>query len=120
VYAAFVYIRGVTTRRDQRPRGLAFLSALAVGAPLIGAFGAAYGMVDVCIGIANKRPSATLIMLAPGFAEATLCITLGLLAAAIAVVGHRHLEGRLHAPQQAKQHPAQPATPSTHPAHATA
>ena len=92
-YAAFIYVRGLIVRRDERVGGLIFLSALAAGGPLIGAFGAAYGLLDMSIGIANKRPSATLVMLAPGFAEAALCITLGLLAGAVAIVGLRHLTG---------------------------
>lgn len=94
-YAAFVYIRGVIARRDDHIGGLVFLSALAAGGPMIGFFGAAYDLLDICIGIANKRPSATLIMLAPGFAEAGLCACLGLLAGAIAVIGHRHLTGKI-------------------------
>jgi hypothetical protein len=93
-YAAFVYIRGLIARRGQPVGGLVFLSALSAGGPLIGVFGAAYGLLDMSIGIANVRPEATLIVLAPGFAEAMLSISLGLLAGAIATVGHRHLSGR--------------------------
>lgn len=96
-YAAFVYIRGLAARRGQPVGGLVFLSALSVGGPLFGAFAAAYGLLDMSIGIANVRPEATLIMLAPGFAEAMLSISLGLLAGAIATVGHRHLTGRSQA-----------------------
>ena len=119
-YAAFVYIRGVVARRDERAGGLAFLAALAAGGPLIGFFGAAYGLLDMCIGIANKRPSATLIMLAPGYAEAALCVTLGLLAGAIAVIGHRRLKARLDAVDQAAPAVARSAPPSSHPARAIA
>lgn len=93
-YAAFVYLRGVLARRDQRPGGLTFLAALAVGGPLIGLFGAAYGLLDMSIGIANVRPEPSLTVLAPGFAEAALSVALGLLAGAIATIGHRHLTGR--------------------------
>jgi hypothetical protein len=93
-YAAFVYIRGLIARRGQPVGGLVFLSALSAGGPLIGVFGAAYGLLDMSIGIANVRPEATLVVLAPGFAEAMLSISLGLLAGAIATVGHRHLSGR--------------------------
>lgn len=93
-YAAFVYIRGVVARRDQRPAGLVFLSALASGGPLVGFFGAAYGVADMFIGVANVRPTPNLTVLAPGFAEAGFCVTLGLLAGAIGVIGHRHLTGR--------------------------
>jgi hypothetical protein len=108
-YAAFVYIRGVMARRDQQIPGLTFLSALSAGGPMIGLFGASYGLLDMCIGIANKRPSATLIMLAPGYAEAMLCICLGLLAGAVALVGHRHLSGRMLS--AAKASAAAPAAP---------
>jgi hypothetical protein len=94
-YAAFIYIGGVATRRGERPRGLAFLAALAAGGPLIGLFGAAYGILDMCIGIANVRPAPTVTVLAPGYAEAALSVALGLLAGAIAVIGHRHLGMRL-------------------------
>ena len=111
-YAAFVYVRGLVTQRGRPVGGLTFLSALAVGGPLIGLFGAAYGVLDMCIGIANKRPPATLIMLAPGYAEAMLSITLGLLAGAIAVIGHRHLTGRAQA--GALPAPAAPESPATH------
>jgi hypothetical protein len=94
-YAAFLYIGGMATRRGERPRGLAFLAALAGGGPLIGLFGAAYGILDMCIGIANVRPAPTMTVLAPGYAEAALSVSLGLLAGAIAVIGHRHLRARL-------------------------
>jgi hypothetical protein len=111
-YAAFVYIRGVIAPKTERPSGLAFLWALAAGGPLIGLFGASYGLLDMSIGIANTRPEATLTMLAPGYAEAALCVCLGLLAGAIAVIGHRHLTGRLEAAMS-----AQSAAPSATPAH---
>jgi hypothetical protein len=94
VYAAFVYIRGVVAPRDRRPSGLVFLSALASGGPLVGLFAAAYGVADMFVGVANVRPTPSLTVLAPGFAEAGFCVTLGLLAGAIATVGHRHLTGR--------------------------
>nr|MEA2798456.1 hypothetical protein [Phenylobacterium sp.] len=119
-YAAFVYIRRIVARRDERAGGLAFLAALAAGGPLIGFFGAAYGLLDMCIGIANTRPSATLVMLAPGYAEAALCAALGLLAGAIAVIGHRHLNARLDAVGEAAPATARDAPSSSHPARAIA
>ena len=119
-YAAFVYIRGIVARRDERAGGPTFLAALAAGGPLVGFFGATYGLLDMCIGIANKRPSATLVMLAPGFAEAALCAALGLLAGAIAVIGHRHLKARLDAVSEAAPAAARGAPSSSHPARAIA
>jgi hypothetical protein len=111
-YAAVVYLRGVLARRDQRPGGMAFLSALAAGGPLIGLFGAAYGLLDMSIGIANVRPEPTLTVLAPGFAEAALSVALGLLAGAIAVIGHRHLTARRQGDAAARS--AAAADPSAH------
>lgn len=111
-YGAFVYIRGVIARGDQRPEGLTFLSALAAGGPLFGLFGAAYGLLDMSIGIANVRPSPSVTELAPGFAEAGLSVALGLLAGAIGVVGYRHLTGRTQSAAVAA-----PAAPEASPAH---
>jgi len=93
-YAAFVYVRGAVASRDRRPQGLVFLWALASGGPLVGLFGAAYGVADMFIGVANVRPTPSLTVLAPGFAEAGFCVTFGLLAGAIGVIGHRHLTDR--------------------------
>jgi len=107
-YAAFVYIRGVISRRGERPSGLAFLAALASGGPLIGLFGATYGLLDMCIGIANVQPSPSVAVLAPGYAEAALSVTLGLLAGAVAVIGHRHLQARLDTPTQSEPAVAAP------------
>lgn len=76
-------------------RGLGFLSALGAGGPLIGFFGSAYTLLHSFIGLSNVRPAPTLSVLAPGFAEATLCAALGLLAAAIATIGHRHIQSKL-------------------------
>jgi hypothetical protein len=96
-YAAFVYIRGVLAHRNEPARGLGFLAALASGGPLLGLLGAAYGLLDMCIGIANVQPAPSVTTLAPGYAEAALSVTLGLLAGAIGVIGHRHLKVRLEA-----------------------
>lgn len=111
-YAAFVYIAGLAARRSERPRGLTFLAALAAGGPLIGLFGAAYGILDMCIGIANVRPAPSVTVLAPGYAEAALSVTLGLLAGAVAVIGHRHLMARLEPLPQSDLAAAPSARPS--------
>ena len=85
--------------RGQAGRGLiggvAFLSAVGAAGPLVGGFGAAYVLLNGFIGIANIRPEPTLSIMAPGFAEAAASIALGLLAAAIGVIGHRHLQARV-------------------------
>ena len=87
-----------TTRPGRRAGlALAWLSAIAAGAPMLGLAAAAYGLMDACIGLANVRPVPTLSILAPGLAEAFFCIMLGALAAAVARVGVNHLKGRLSA-----------------------
>lgn len=68
--------------------------ARSAGVPL-GFLGAAYVMFSSFLGISNVRPAPSLTVLAPGLAEATLAIVLGLLATTVAVVCERHLEGRI-------------------------
>lgn len=86
-------------RMDGAPSAMAYLSAVGAAAPLLGFFGAIYGLLDMFVGIANVRPTPSLSILAPGLAEAGLCASLGLLAAAVAVIGHHHLKARLEAVQ---------------------
>lgn len=64
------------------------------GVPL-GCLAAAYVMFSSFLGISNVRPAPSLTVVAPGLAEATLAIMLGLLATTVAVVCERHLEGRI-------------------------
>ncbi len=65
------------------------------GAAPLGALAASYGVVLLFIGIANVRPSPSLGVLAPGFAEAFLALALGFGATAVAAVCERHLEARI-------------------------
>ena len=65
------------------------------GAIPLGFLTAAYVLFSGFLGIANVRPTPTLTIMAPGFAEAMLAIMLGLLASAVAVICERHLEGRV-------------------------
>ena len=90
-------VRLAWRRSDSGARAMAYLSAQAAAAPLFGLFGMTYGLITICIGITNKRPGPTLMALAPGLAEALLALGLGILAAAIATVAHRHLKARLEA-----------------------
>lgn len=94
-----VWIGQLAPGRRGSPRGEAVLSAILVAAPLFGLTAAAYGLLDMSIGIANVRPSPDLTVLAPGFAEASLCILLGLLAASLAAAFRAHL--RLSGPRPA-------------------
>jgi hypothetical protein len=65
------------------------------GATPLGFLTAAYVLFSGFLGIANVRPTPTLTIMAPGFAEAMLAIMLGLLASVVAVICERHLEGRV-------------------------
>lgn len=61
----------------------------------MGCLTASYVLFASFIGLANVRPTPSMGVVAPGLAEATLAILLGLLAATVAVVAERHLEGRM-------------------------
>lgn len=74
---------------------LARLRIVRSGATPLGLLIAAYGMFAGFIGTANIRPAPDLTIFAPGLAEATLAIMLGLLATTVAIVCERHLEGRI-------------------------
>jgi hypothetical protein len=87
-------VQQVRLRGSQPPSpegGLAFLSALAATAPLLGATIAAYDLLKVCLGLVNMRPTPDLVMIAPAFAEAAMAVFLGLLAAAVASAARGHL-----------------------------
>jgi hypothetical protein len=65
------------------------------GATPLGFVTASYVLFAGFLGISNVRPTPSLTVMAPGFAEATLAIMLGLLASALAVICERHLEARI-------------------------
>jgi hypothetical protein len=90
IAAVVVWVLQLTGRRDPT-RTENVLSAVLTAAPLFGLTAAAYGLMDMSIGIANVRPAPDLTILAPGFAEAGLCILLGLLAASLAAAFRAHL-----------------------------
>lgn len=85
-------IQGDRADPARRARRLAMLSAIAASAPLLGLTAAAYTVLNCFIGIANVRPSPDLATLAPGLAEATMSVMLGLLAAALAAGARRVLD----------------------------
>ncbi|HEY3948448.1 MotA/TolQ/ExbB proton channel family protein [Phenylobacterium sp.] len=102
LFAAIVGAAALWVAQASRPgpragSALAWLEAIASGAPMLGLAAAAYGLMDACIGIANVRPVPSLSIIAPGLAEALFCIMLGCLASAIANVGGKHLKARLQA-----------------------
>ena len=65
------------------------------GAAPLGFLAASYTLFSGFLGMANVRPTPTLAVLAPGWAEAAMAVMLGLLATFVAVVCERHLEGRI-------------------------
>ena len=91
IAAVATYVTQLAQGRRDATRGEALLSAVLVAAPLFGLTAAAYDLMDMSIGIANVRPTPDLTVLAPGFAEAGLCILLGLLAASLAAAFRAHL-----------------------------
>ncbi|PZQ59239.1 MAG: hypothetical protein DI570_16390 [Phenylobacterium zucineum] len=66
----------------------------AAGTPL-GALTAAYVLLSGFIGIANVRPTPSMAVMAPGWAEAALAVMLGLLATTVGVLCERHLEAQI-------------------------
>ncbi len=75
--------------------GSAFLSGLRLGGPVIGGLGACSSMLMMTLGVANTPVEVTLKMMAPGFAEAFLQISLGFLAGAVAVFANWAVESRI-------------------------
>ena len=74
--------------------GSTFLSALRLGAPLLGLLGAAFNALMMFIGLSNMGPQP-LNVLAPGLAEASFLLVLGLIVGVVAVVGHWIVEARV-------------------------
>ena len=75
--------------------GSAYLSALRLGAPLLGLLGAAYVALFTFIGVSNSPTPVPFGVLAPGLAEAVLVLVLGLFAGAVAVALHWAVEARI-------------------------
>lgn len=75
--------------------GSAFVSALRLGGPLVGLLGAAFVLLNGFMGIANAGQSVPMAVLAPGFAEATLLVFLGLFAGVVGVICHGLIEARI-------------------------
>jgi len=74
--------------------GSTFLSALRLGAPLLGLLGAAYNLLMIFIGLSNMGPQPFNV-LAPGFAEAAFLLMLGLIVGVVAVICHWIIEARV-------------------------
>jgi biopolymer transport protein ExbB/TolQ len=81
--------------RSKLAGGSAFISGLRVGGPLAGFLGAAWGGLNMAIGLANLAEPVPVNVLAHGWAEAMFLIVLGLLCGAVAVICHWAIEARI-------------------------
>jgi len=75
---------------DQLQRGLPVLATVGSTAPFIGLFGTVFGIMHAFIQIAEQQ-NTSLVVVAPGIAEALLATGLGLLAAIPAVIFYNKL-----------------------------
>lgn len=74
--------------------GSTYLSALRLGAPLLGLLGAAFNSLMMFVALANFGPQP-INVLAPGFAEAAFLLLLGLIVGVVAVICHWAVEARV-------------------------
>lgn len=75
--------------------GSAFLAALRLGGPLVGLLGASLNALWSFIAIASVGATPPLAVLAPGLAEATLLLTLGLAVGIVAVICNWIVDARI-------------------------
>lgn len=95
IAAIAIWVQQLMRLKKGVPVHTAFLKGLAAAGPLLGLYGAVYGLLNSFLGISNIRPAPTLTVVAPGIAEALLCFGIGLFAAWIAVLCRWQLEGRV-------------------------
>ena len=74
--------------------GSAYLSALRLGAPLLGLLGAAFNGLMMFGALAKFGPQP-INVLAPGLAEATFLVVMGLLVGVVGVICHWVVEARV-------------------------
>jgi biopolymer transport protein TolQ len=79
-------------------RHVGFLATAGSVSPFIGLMGTVWGVMSAFLSI-GAQGSASLVVVAPGIAEALITTVAGLAAAIPAVVGYNHLLGRLRAIQ---------------------
>ena len=74
---------------------LGWLKLIRSSGVFLGLLTASFILLWSFIGISNVRPTPSLTVMAPGFAEAALAIMLGLLASTAAVICERRLEAQM-------------------------
>ncbi len=83
---------GIDREMDRLERYLGLLATVGSTAPFIGLFGTVWGIMNAFTAIAVQRDTS-LIVVAPGIAEALFATALGLLAAIPAVIAYNKLSG---------------------------
>ncbi|MDP7666928.1 MAG: protein TolQ [Rhodospirillales bacterium] len=84
----------VTREMDRVERYMTFLASTGATAPFVGLFGTVWGIMNSFQSIAMSK-STSLVVVAPGIAEALFATALGLLAAIPAVVAYNKLSKEL-------------------------
>lgn len=93
IAAVVVAVRKVASGRHLTG-GSAYLSALRLGAPLLGLLGAAFNGLMMFVALAKFGPQPINVM-APGLAEATFLVVMGLIVGVVAVICHWAVEARV-------------------------
>ena len=86
--------RAVNEETATLERHVGFLATTGSVSPFIGLMGTVWGVMTAFLNI-GAQGSASLVVVAPGIAEALIATVAGLAAAIPAVVGYNHLIGRL-------------------------
>ena len=94
--------RCATDETARLERHVGFLATTGSVAPFIGLLGTVWGVMSAFLNI-GAQGSASLVVVAPGIAEALIATVAGLAAAIPAVVGYNHCLGRLREIGQSTQ-----------------
>ena len=86
--------RTATEETAELEKRVGFLATTGSVSPFIGLMGTVWGVMSAFLNI-GAQGSASLVVVAPGIAEALIATVAGLAAAIPAVVGYNHLVGRL-------------------------
>lgn len=94
--------RSATDETARLERHVGFLATTGSVSPFIGLLGTVWGVMSAFLNI-GAQGSASLVVVAPGIAEALIATVAGLAAAIPAVVGYNHCLGRLRELAQSTQ-----------------